>query len=221
MTSSKPIAKAYLKTDGDESNACHLYENHLVLIFKSKKNQYPIEWIQQLLFQQKIYLIPIVFGGISSALSGLALYNYNLNPWLVLSLLFISLFTLYYGIQGGVALVIRTPIKDYDYFISETTENMKSFIAFFNNYRNGYDISYYLQLNEEEVEKVNAQGFIQNSIDGIPLHVANSIDPNIYSFKLATEGHSFSIKYVQGSDNSLVPKVFDKIPLEAFMKSNG
>lgn len=221
MTNSKPIAKAYLKTDGDENNACHLYENHLILIFKSKKSQYPVEWVQQLLFQEKIYLIPIVFGGISSALSGLALYNYNFNPWFVLSLLFISLFTLYYGIQGGIALVVRTPIKDYDYFILESTKNMKAFIAFFNNYRNGYDISYYLQLNEKEVEQAKTQGFIQNSTDGITLHVANSVNPNIYSYKLAKARHSFSIKYVPESNNMLVPKVFDKIPVEAFMKSNG
>ena len=215
--SSKAIAKAYLRADGDDNNVCLLYENHLIIYFKSKKSSFPVEWIHQLSFQQKIYLIPIVFGGISSALSGLALYNYNFNPWIVLSLLFGSL---YFGIQGGMALVVRTPIKDYDYFILESTENMKAFIAFYNNYRNGYKVSYYLHLNKVELERVKSQGYIQNTNDGILLHKSKSHNPEINSIQLKSEGNSFVIKYVSDEGNSLVPKVFGKIPVEALVKSN-
>lgn len=218
---SKAIAKAYLKTDGDDNNVCLLYDNHLILYFNSKKSSFPIEWIHQLFFQQKIYLIPIVFGGISSALSGLALYNYNFNPWIVLTLLFGSLFVLYYGIQGGMALVVRTPIKDYDFFVLDSSENMKAFIAFFNNYRNGYDVSYYLHLNETDLEIIKSKGFIQDSNDGILLQVSKSSEQGIYSFKLDTNGYSFVIKYVSDHNNTLIPKVFGKIPVEAFLKSNG
>lgn len=222
MNDSKPIAKAYLKTDGDESNSCLLFENNFIIYFKSKRSQFPLEWIQEILFQHKIFIIPIVFGGISSSLSALALFQYDLNPWLILSILFASLFTLYYGIQGGETLVVRTPIKDYDYFIMEKTENMKAFIAYFNSFKKGYQANYYLHLSAKDVEEAFESGYIKTGKSGLRLHTnPNPANPELKAYVIDTKNSSISIKYIKDSDNTLVPIIYDNISVEAFTISNG
>lgn len=214
MTSSSIVAKCYLKRDNDENNVCLLTESTLVIRYKGKSDHYFIHWVKNIAFKRRIFLIPIVFGGISASLAGIGLFQYFLNPWIMLSILFTSALAIYYGIQGSMALVIITPIKEYDYFISHVSENLRAFSAFAYNQSMGNQIDFYLIMTQNEYTETQANGFFLPLKAGIPLStVKPSVSENEVILKVKTEELPFEIKYIKTETGDLTPYIFDKIPI--------
>lgn len=213
----KPIAKCYLLEDGDESNVCFLTDETFTIVYKARKSTFFNHWIKAIFFKNKVYLMPIVFGGIAAPLAGLGLFQYYLNPWFMLSLLFAALLSIYYGIMGGTALTIETPIKEYDFFVPKASDNMLAFSSFVNSIINENSILFYIMLSNEQFQSIDKSGSIKLPKAGITLEQTKpkKID-GMMRFKLDSKNIPFEIKYIE-TKSGLKPKVFNSIPLSTLV----
>ncbi len=212
MNNSEIIAKCYLKTDGDEGNVCLLTDESLFIRYKSHETVFFNHWITETTFKHKKFVIPIVFGGISASLSAIALLNYYFNPWIILSILFASIMTIYYGINGGKALTITTPIKEYDFFINEISENLKAFVAYASTTIQGKEIIFFFQISKEDFVNLKKTGFIQFGSSGQLLKTSPpkpKEDKATLSF--GSKNLPFEVKYINDSNGHLRPYLFDKV----------
>ncbi|MEQ8927151.1 MAG: hypothetical protein RLO81_15125 [Fulvivirga sp.] len=210
-------AKCYLSVEGDENNCCFISNDSLTVIKNAKKNNYPLEWVKQVYFKEKIFLIPIVFGGISASLSALALFEYFLNPWIMLSVLFLSSLVVYYGIQGGTALVIVTPIKEYDFFLKNVSDNLKAFVAYTNATLSGVETSYYVILDGNQEKYLEQKGELKLPESGLRLATSK---PTTHSavYLIHFNDPTFEIRYQKDSARQLNPVLFGILKLESVKK---
>lgn len=213
------IAKCYLDKEDDNENISYLTSTSLYIILNNKTHSFSNYWIKKIGFKQKKYLIPIVLGGIAGPLAALGLFQYYLNHWVMLSIMMAAILSIYYGIEGGLALCIETPIKEYDLFIKKTTPQLKAFIAFVSNSLSGNQIGFYFQISDQEWKETKALGFYKPSVDGVNL--TNSIpatNAENVVLEITTKELTFEIKYETQSDGSLAPMIYDKIPLNQIKK---
>ena len=215
------IAKCYLLEEGDERNVCYLSEETLTIIFKSKKEIFFTHWIRTISFKKKKFLIPIVFGGITASLAGLGLFQYYLNPWVMLSTVFGASLLIYYGAMGGIALTIETPIKEYDFFIKKMTPNLNSFVAFSNTLIQGDSIKFYVSLSKEIVDEAKFSGELKVPEEGLTLTTKKpSIKAEECLLSFNSKDLPIEVKYVQ-KGNELTPTIFKNIPIDLLTDCQG
>ncbi|QSE96977.1 hypothetical protein [Fulvivirga lutea] len=210
-------AKCYLGEEGDENNSCFISNESLTVIKNSKKNTFPLEWVKQVYFKEKIFLIPIVFGGISASLSALALFQYYFNPWLMLSILFASTLVVYYGIQGGTALVVVTPIKEYDFFLKQVSDNLKAFVAYITATISGIETSYFIELTEEQEKTIQEKSELQLPENGFPLSTSKRKSHSAV-FQILFDEPTFEIRYQKDNGGQLSPVIFGTLKMESLRK---
>ncbi len=208
------IAKCYLKDKNDEGNICLLTEESLHIKYKSRESIFFNHWITEISFKHKKFLIPIVFGGISASFSAVGLFQYYLNPWLMLTLFFSSIMFIYYGLHGSMALVVKTPIKEYDFFINNITDNLKAFSAFASTAIKGDEIVFYFLVKKSDLVEIQTSGYLQPNSDGLKLST-NKPEPSKGQVLCCFESKKlpFEVKYINSKNGRLEPFVFDKIPL--------
>lgn len=208
------LAKCYIKEENDDRNYCLLTESTLLIKHKGKMETFFIHWVKDIVFQKRIFLIPIVFGGIAAALAGVGLFQYYLNPWFMLALLFCSSLVIYYGIQGSMSMTIVTPIKEYDFFISSVSDNLKAFAAYTISTIQGSEVSFYFNLNKEEFERAEEIGYVSPKDGGLKLFLTKGpIAEQEFLFQIDTKDLPFEIKFKSSENGELEPYIFDKIPL--------
>lgn len=213
------IAKCYLDKEGDNKNISYLTSTSLHVILNNKTYSFFNYWIKNIGFKQKKFLIPIVLGGIAGPLAALGLFQYYLNHWVMLSIMMAAVFSIYYGIEGGLALCIETPIKEYDMFIKKATPQLKAFIAFVGSSLSGNEIGFYFKISNHDWEEANNLGYYTPPSSGIvlsnskPLKEEESVILEILPKKL-----TFEIKYELEQNDKLVPVVYEKIPLGQIKK---
>jgi uncharacterized protein (DUF952 family) len=213
------IAKCYLDKESDDGNISYFTSSSLHVILNNKTHSFSNYWIKKIGFKQKKYLIPIVLGGIVGPLSALGLFQYYLNHWAMLSIMMAAILSIYYGIEGGLALCIETPIKEYDLFIKKTTPQLQAFIAFVGNSLSGNQIGFYFQINHQEWERAKELGFYEPPNSGIRL--TNSIpasETQNVILQIITKELTFEVKYHLQKDGSLAPMIYDEIPLNQIKK---
>lgn len=207
------IAKCYLYKDGDEKNLCLLSEETLTVILNSKKEIFFNHWIKSISFKKKKYLIPIVFGGIAASLAGLGLFQYYLNPWVMLSLMFGAALIMYYGIVGGLALTIETPIKEYDFFIGKATPNMQSFIAFANTIIHGDSILFYSLIQSNTWNEAKKLDTLKVPKSGLKLKTTKPAKKEGYEvISIQSKELPVEIKYSTEGEE-LTPTIYQDIPI--------
>lgn len=121
------LAFCYINKQGDEDNMCYLSKEKLFVRYKKKLYVFLNENVQGISFDSKMFLFPLVIGGIITPLSIHAILNTFVNPWLLLILMIIGLFLMYYGWEGSVAMTIKTRVQEHYFFIKSTTPNLEAF----------------------------------------------------------------------------------------------
>ena len=137
----------------------------------------------------------------------------------MLSILMTALLSIYYGIEGGLALSIETPIKEYDFFIKKATPQLQAFIAFVSNSLSGNQIGFYFQISEQEWNEARLLGFYEPKRNGIKLSnsLPSSQENNII-LEIILKDLPFEVKYELQKEGSLAPMIYDKIPLHQIKK---
>lgn len=121
------LAFCYIHKQGDEDNMCYLSKEKLFIRYKKKLHVFLNENVQEISFESKFFLFPLVIGGIITPLSIHALLHTFINPWLLLIVMVMGLFLMYYGWEGSVAMTIKTKVHDHYFFIRSTTPNLEAF----------------------------------------------------------------------------------------------
>ncbi|MEQ8245697.1 hypothetical protein [Fulvivirga sp.] len=213
------IAKCFLDKEGDDKNISYLTSTSLHVILNNKTYSFFNYWIKNIGFKQKKFLIPIVLGGIAGPLAALGLFQYYLNHWVMLSIMMAAIFSIYYGIEGGLALCIETPIKEYDLFIKKTTPQLKAFIAFVSSSLSGNEIGFYFKIGNQDWDEANSLGYYVPPSRGIILSNSKpSKEEGKVILEILPKELTFEIKYKLDKNEKLVPVVYEKIPLGQIKK---
>lgn len=129
-----PVAICFLGKDNDKKNQCLLSENFLTIIRKGRISSFHLDEIQQLTFNQRKYMLPLITGGFFAPLSIIAISEKLFNPWGILTWFLLNLLLIYVGWLGFKALTVN--FKDFhrDFPIKNDSANLKEFAAFTNQY---------------------------------------------------------------------------------------
>lgn len=157
------IATSYIGKEGNENNRCYLSKESLFVRYKGKLEKFDLQEISDIRFKHKLFLMPIVVGGIIAPLCLLALVKAIGNPWLVLSGLVAGLLFIYYGYEGSPTLSILTRVKEYDFFIKKTTPNLLAFTKYARQiFKFGESGAlFYLNLSAEDLLQLQDSGKIK------------------------------------------------------------
>ena len=137
----------------------------------------------------------------------------------MLSIMMTAIFSIYYGIEGGLALCVETPIKEYDLFIKKTTPQLKAFIAFVSSSLSGNEIGFYFKISEVEWENSVSAGHYVPPSNGIILSNSKPInEEGTVTLEIIPKELTFEINYELDQNDKLVPKVYEKIPLSQIKK---
>ncbi|MEQ9169275.1 MAG: hypothetical protein RLO12_23680, partial [Fulvivirga sp.] len=136
-----------------------------------------------------------------------------------LSIMMAAIFSIYYGIEGGLALCIETPIKEYDLFIKKTTPQLKAFIAFVSSSLSGNEIGFYFKIGNQDWDEANSLGYYVPPSRGIILSNSKpSKEEGKVILEILPKELTFEIKYKLDKNEKLVPVVYEKIPLGQIKK---
>ncbi len=216
------IAFCYLENEGDEQNKCLLSETALHIKQKGITSSLLLGWIQQVSFKRKKYLLPIVLGGIIAPLAGLGLFQYYLNPWLMMGIMLIAILAIYYGYEGGVALCIETPVKEYDFFVATVSPNLKAFAAFVQQKIKGIDIKYYIKLGMEDIAELQQNGHLKLPEAGLRVYLQNEINSSELQnyFEMNFEKMATEMRYIKSDYGQLTPFIFGELPVSQVIISS-
>ena len=158
------IAYCPIKSDNDSNNVCYLTDDSFIIIINGKSNSYLLSNILSLSFKQKKMLFPIVVGGIIGSFFLIALFNFNINIWIALSLVVIGYGMLYYGFQGSPTITITTSVKEYDHFLQSVKKPLRLFINFISNEvitTNSSELVFFLPLDQSLWEQYVLNGIVK------------------------------------------------------------
>lgn len=153
-------AHCFIDRADDPRNAVYLTNRSLIVCRSGKDHTFLRERIQLINFARRTFLIPIVAGGIIAPLGIIALVNMSGNVWLLFLVIAAGLFIHYYGWVGGLALVIKTPEKDYDIFIPHASPPLKAFVRYASWQIRYADRHVYLLATEEEWDYWQTRGSV-------------------------------------------------------------
>ncbi len=125
-----------------------------------KKEVFPREQIKNLMIRHRILWLPLVIGGIITPLALVALIKTFGAFWILLLIVLAGLFLMYYGYTGTEALTVSTTVKDYDFFISNTSPHLKAFVQFAGAQLRNNDPLVYLAVPDAELQKFITDGVI-------------------------------------------------------------
>ena len=157
----EPVLAFCPLTDQDEANnRIYLTDDSVILVRKGKSQVYPKKTVRNVLLRHRMFLIPIIAGGIMAPLAITAMISQIGYPWLLLLLMLGGFFLFYHGIQGGPAVSVFTNVKDYDTFIPAITPSLRSFVSYLTWQLKSRDDFLYAFLSPEVKKKVISDGVI-------------------------------------------------------------
>lgn len=211
------IAKCYIYQEGNEEDICYLAEENLYIKNKGVISHFPLDAIMNITFKKKIFLMPIVFGGIIAPFSMIALFNGYYNLWIMLSIMMGGLALVYYGIEGSETLSVQTNVKEYDFFLKSISLNLKSFVSFVINYQHrGQDaLLFYFSLENSQWEQALTSNYIE-PISPLKLSASRlSTDDEHIELAINISETSATVNYVMDKQlNKLVPTIEKRISID-------
>ena len=147
-----------ITSTSDQRNQVYLTDESLVIVRKGRMQSFKKNIIKSVLLRNRLYLIPIIFGGIIAPLGIAALMSNLGDLWLLFMLILTGFVLLYYGFTGGPALTVVTSVKEYDIFIPLVTPQLRSFVSYVSWQLKSSDDYLYLTLTAEEKERMMKDG---------------------------------------------------------------
>ena len=126
-------AICYLHQLSDERNKCLLTAKHLIVVRRGKPYSFPLLSIQKIGFDHRRVLLPLIAGGIAAPFSLVAIFTRVGDPWLLLPLFFMGLFSIYWGWLGYPALIVQDSLREHDFQLNYISQNLRAFTAFAND----------------------------------------------------------------------------------------
>lgn len=148
------IAKCYILHENDDSNRCELTDRKLLIVRKHKRQEFPVEYLKAISFNQRKLLIPIIFGGIICPLSLTGLFTGLFHPLPSLLLIIGSIFVFYFGWQGQKVLTVYYVTGHRDFEVPVITDNLRQFLEYVNLYIQKEPMerrSYYLVIEDRKL----------------------------------------------------------------------
>lgn len=209
------MARVFLNRDDDHRNCIYLTDEVLIVRIKNRNNEYALEHIQRLNWEQKKLIVPIVVGGLMSSFSTIAYMNDFLHPLLLLSLFIGGIFLTYFGLEGLNALTVIL-VKSQEHYFVKKTEHVMEFVRFFNSFlRNKSSFSYYTTIG------TNLWGHVQSSgkllvKEKLALETKKPVShPERVILRLDHINFPNLIYYLKNDQGQLKPYVIKDVPLEA------
>lgn len=112
-----------------DTHSLELTNKNLLVKQPQKILTYPLHTIQQVKFAFKRLLLPLISGGISAPLFGIALWNQLLNFWFGLGIVMLSVSLLYYGWLGTHQISIELQHQQIHYFADQKTPELQKLVA--------------------------------------------------------------------------------------------
>ncbi|MDH5476575.1 MAG: hypothetical protein OEX22_12835 [Cyclobacteriaceae bacterium] len=166
-TSTTPIALCYLGQMNDEKNVCHLYSDHLSIIYKGKRHYFNRNSLREVRINHKKLLFPLISGGIIGTFFLISAFNFSINIWISLTLSCLGFISFYLGWNGTSTFSVTDSVKEYDFFLYQISKPLTAFSQFINEYiisRNPEEsIYFYLPFSVEEWGKSTHQSEIKIS----------------------------------------------------------
>ncbi len=135
LETERNIAQCYLFEEGKENKKLELTDKRLIINYKKKQMDWLLLSIKELSFNQRKLLIPIVFSGVFTPLIIAGFFSGFFHPVMALVLIISGVFAFYIGWLGYPALTVYHNTGHHDIPLSGITDNLKAFVAFFNQYR--------------------------------------------------------------------------------------
>lgn len=184
-------------------------DNELVVRLKNHDKVFSLDSVLQVAIGRKIMLFPTIIGGISCPLFLVGAFNQLGNIWLMMSLAFAGLLAVYYGLAGSDAFIVRTRVKEFDFFIDLSNPFINRFCNFFNSVikKGRIDRYFCLSLDSRAVEDLERTGQLVVPESGLPLIPIDQLPmkPNGYYVISAPLANGYRIGYEVGPGNEIVP----------------
>jgi len=132
------IAFCYLQSQGDERNKCLLFEQELKVIKDGRAHQFPLEDSIGFYFSRRKWMLPLIIGSILFCLSLLFIFRNLINPWISLTIIVLSLYSIYIGWEGSPVLEVRSGGVTNLVPIRRVSVNLKGFLRFVESYQKNY-----------------------------------------------------------------------------------
>lgn len=185
-------ALCYLSQEGDIKNRAFLTDQSVIFSRKGRIYRYERGAIKSVSLRQRIFLMPIIAGGIMTPLAIVALINDMGNLWILLIMILTGMFLLYYGIVGGPAITITTSVKEYDIFLSFISPQVRSFVRYINWQLLSQDDNLYMEVSQEMWKRIQQQGEVPSGTK-VYLH-KRELGQSSGSKIIAIQAHSQEIK---------------------------
>ena len=126
----KVLALCYLHAVNDEFNKCLLTNERLIVVYGEKYHYFQLDHVTNITFQIRRSMAPLLMGGIVAPLSLLAIFKNVFDPWLVMIVFFLSLYSFYFGWLGHTALSVEEGKTFHDFILKSTSSNLRAFVEF-------------------------------------------------------------------------------------------
>lgn len=188
---------------------CYLSFQKLILDINGRIYSYELNQIVRLSFQQKLLLLPLIFGGILAPLSLIALINDLLDTWTMLISFMVGSLLIYYGLEGRKTFSILTQVKEYDFFVNTVSKNIKAFILFVEKIKHQEgDPIFYLSIPNNQFEEANE---LLDFEKGIELFEKPMDKKSSTLFRISPLASGFQIVYNENESGTLSPFLVGRI----------
>lgn len=150
-------AFCFLTKNKQPDNQAFLTDESLIFRRNGRVKKFERSTIQSILIRTRIYLIPVIAGGIMAPLATVALISHIGDLMIMMLLIGTGLFLLYYGLQGGDALSVITKVRENDIFLPEITPEIRSYVRYVQWQLKSTDDLIYLIVTEEQWKNLDRE----------------------------------------------------------------
>ena len=165
------LAFCYLTEPPDERQMVLVTKDEIIVRSRQNAKVFNLDSIQAMDTGHKVILFPAIIGGITCPLFLVAAFNNVGELWLMMSLAFGGLLAVYYGLSGTESFILKTKVKDFDFFIATPNRLLPVFCHFYNHVlvKGRLDTYFCVEIDDKTWELNREKGIIPVPGEGIPL----------------------------------------------------
>lgn len=163
-----PLAKVYLREEGNEQYRSTFSNLNLKLFYGKKEFNYDNINLKKLETGHKKLLFPLIFGGITVPFVISAIFLTVGGPYINIPLLFIGIYLFYHGWQGSEVLIIHEKGRYEVFFLPYISENLQAYISYVNQYIRQPNSVFFLYFPQEVMQQPGCLGYTKEQFDKLP-----------------------------------------------------
>lgn len=217
--SNYPIASCPLDVPENNNRILILYSDQVVIRTKSRSSSFPLEDIRQISIQKKVILFFAIAGGILTPLALLAAFNNVGSPLLMISLSFVGVMGLYFGLAGQEGISLESKLSHVHFFIYSPHPMLPSFLQLIQNFikHKNLDNFFRIKFSEIEYDTICESGSLEFK-DGkelaLPNHQVIAQASDRIAYLSNPYENKMKIEYLFNENNEICPYLYGKIELK-------